>query len=79
MALSICRYEVLRETERRHLIVDLSIELFRVWAAQHPDTTLSVINASEEVAYMVNRGLPPGSRNGDGCRDCELLQSDAPK
>lgn len=34
-------------------------ELFRVWAAQHPDTTLSVINASEEVAYMVNRGLPP--------------------
>jgi anti-sigma regulatory factor (Ser/Thr protein kinase)/biotin operon repressor len=34
-------------------------ELFRVWAAQHPDTTLSVTNASEEVAYMVNRGLPP--------------------
>lgn len=34
-------------------------ELFRVWAAQHADTALSMINASEEVAYMVNRGLPP--------------------
>jgi anti-sigma regulatory factor (Ser/Thr protein kinase)/biotin operon repressor len=35
-------------------------ELFRVWPAQHAGTRLVPINMSEEVAFMVRRGLRPG-------------------
>lgn len=33
-------------------------EVFRVWAAEHPDISLEPINMSESVRFMVERGLP---------------------
>ena len=33
-------------------------ELFRVWVTANPGTTLTYINASEEVDFMIQRGLP---------------------
>lgn len=33
-------------------------ELFRIWPADHPNTTMSYANANEEVAFMIERGLP---------------------
>ncbi len=43
-------------------------EIFRVWAAAHPDVTIVPVNMSETTEYMVRRGLnrsgpagiPPG-------------------
>ncbi|MGE3326283.1 MAG: DUF4325 domain-containing protein [Acidimicrobiia bacterium] len=33
-------------------------ELFRVWVETHPGTTIAYVNANEEVAFMIERGLP---------------------
>ena len=33
-------------------------ELFRVWVREHPGTTFTYTNANEEVAFMIERGLP---------------------
>jgi len=33
-------------------------ELFRVWTSQHPGTEFRVVNASPEVEFMIQRGLP---------------------
>lgn len=33
-------------------------EVFRVWARQHPDVTLTPINANPGVMFMIERGLP---------------------
>ena len=33
-------------------------ELFRVWVEANPGTAITYINASEEVAFMIQRGLP---------------------
>jgi anti-sigma regulatory factor (Ser/Thr protein kinase)/biotin operon repressor len=33
-------------------------ELFRVWVREHPGTSFTYVNASEEVAFMIERGLP---------------------
>lgn len=33
-------------------------ELFRVWVREHPGTTFTYVNANEEVAFMIERGLP---------------------
>lgn len=36
-------------------------EVFRVWAASHPETALIPRHMSPEVAFMVERGLPDGA------------------
>jgi hypothetical protein len=33
-------------------------ELFRVWVQANPGTIFSYVNANEEVAFMIERGLP---------------------
>ena len=33
-------------------------ELFRVWINAHPGTTITYVNASDEVKFMIERGLP---------------------
>ena len=38
-------------------------EVFRVWAASHPDIALRPINMSEAVRFMVERGLPRDQRH----------------
>ena len=40
-------------------------ELFRVWVDANPGTTIAYVNASEEVAFMIERGLPR-RRGGPG-------------
>lgn len=34
-------------------------ELFRVWVNANPGTTISYINANEDIRFMIERGLPP--------------------
>lgn len=60
LALGLEQYEVIEldfagVTEVGQGFVD---ELFRVWRKDHPGTTVTYTNASPEVTFMIERGLP---------------------
>jgi hypothetical protein len=61
--LLLARLEQFREVELDFSGVDsvgqgFVDEVFRVWAAEHPETRISPVNMNPAVRFMVERGLP---------------------